>query len=90
MISFEGMSARFAAKINSGTGSGNVNSVVTGFAMEKETAMTTVVVFCERTRRCTAIIAGKEPTDWSDFLWKIRNQAKLRPFQRRLGNGSKH
>lgn len=44
MISFEGMSARFAVKINSGTGSGNANSVVTGFAMEKE-AITTVVAF---------------------------------------------
>lgn len=44
MISFDAMSARFAAKINTGTGSGNVNSVVIGFAMER-VAITTVVAF---------------------------------------------
>lgn len=67
MISFGGTSALFASKTNSGTGSGSANSVVTGFAMERGTVMTTVVAGCERTRRCTAIIAGTEPTDWSDF-----------------------
>ena len=63
MIFYGTLSAKFATSINFGIGPIDVTFVEIEYATERGTVGTTAVLLSERTRRCTAIIAGKEPTD---------------------------